>query len=226
MKLTYYIVFALALCFTAILEAKPTRFIVYDKPGNLPEELFMYVNGKLHGEITLREKNFGEEVEIKESGEMKILFSDRVFEQDEEIPAGYPTMLVPEGWSKFLTIAVGDLTNENLPLEFHPVNASANFFENSDYLIVNRSENVLVGDFGPEKILVGPKKMKVYKMAKYHNQLLDIIIDYVRPNDGNKRRWGIAKGWRVLKDRRTLVFFFSPPGRKTVTYFSTQLKKF
>ena len=226
MKLIHYTILVFVFCLTVIVEAKDTRFMVYDKPGNLPNELFMYVNGELHGEIELQEKNFGEKVEVKGSGQINILFSDRIFAEDEEVPSGYPTMIIPEGWSKFLTIAIGDLSNQRLPLKFYPVNASSGFFENSDYLIANQTKNVLVGTFGEKKILVGPKKIKVYKMANFVKKLLPVKIDYVRENDNNKRRWAMAKAWRVLGDRRTLVFFYTPATGTSVKYFSTQLKGF
>jgi len=211
----------------SLAQANLARILYYDKPAKAPDTAYMYVNGKLHGEIKLPKFEFGEDLILKEGKENQhITFSPKIIEEGQQLPLGLPSVKVSKNWKKTLLVAVKDSENKLLPIQVYAINANDTYFGNCDFLFINLTPNLIVGTFGKENILVPPKNRHVQKMSDSRGDLLNVKLDYVRPNDNNKRRWMVYQGWRILPDRRTLVFFYMPKTRTSMKYFATQIKNF
>lgn len=215
----------LLMCVSMAAHGKMCRVLYYNKPSSAPDTVYMYVNGQLHGELELPQFQFGQDIEFEESGgALQIVLSPRILEAGETLADGLPSMNVARGWKKFLIVVVESQQNELLPIKPIAINANENHFGNGDFLFLNLTPNLVGGTFGDQIIKVAPHKMHVAKMSEYLGEFLDVKLDYVRPDGQKRRRWMIYQGWRILPDRRTLVFCYVPEGRKSMKYFATQVK--
>ncbi|MDQ8207530.1 hypothetical protein QEH52_08420 [Coraliomargarita sp. SDUM461003] len=223
MKTLLSLLFLLCACLP--LQGRVGRILYYNKPANAPDRVYLYVDGQFHSEVDLPSFQFGQDIEFEQGrGVLKLIFSPRLLEEGEPLPEGLPSVNVRKGWEKFLIVVVESQKSSLLPIKPIVINANEKHFGNGDFLFMNLTPNLLGGTFGEEQIRVAPRKMHVAKMAAYQGEFLDVKLDYVRPDGQKKRRWMIYQGWRILPDRRTLVFCYVPEGRKTMKYFATQVK--
>ncbi|CAA6678048.1 MULTISPECIES: hypothetical protein [unclassified Lentimonas] len=220
-----FITLTIVLCSCVPALGSVARILCYDKPSNAPDVVYIYVDSQLHGEVELPKLKFGEDIELKASGsDLQIVLSPKIIEKGQELPSELPSIKVSKDWKKFLIIVIEDKNNEALPIKPFAINANDDYFGNKDFLFINLSPNYVVGTFGDKVIELEPQKIQVEKMSAYSGEFLDAKLDYVRPDDNGKRRWMVYKGWRVLPDRRTLVFCYPQSGRTTMKYFATQVK--
>ncbi|MFC5051408.1 hypothetical protein ACFPK9_12405 [Rubritalea spongiae] len=183
------------------------------------------MNGKLHGDVEMPKYEFGKDLQFEGENELEIVFAPKIYDEGEVMPKGLPSTKVDARWEKFLIVAVTDTKNPTFPMKLLSLNATDNYFSNGDFMFVNFTPNYVLGTFGKKKVNVAPMKLKVANMSDSMGQFLDVKLNYVEPQN-KKQRWMVRQGWRVLDDRRTVVFFYVPDGRTTMKYFATQIKNF
>ncbi|WPJ97176.1 hypothetical protein SH580_05570 [Coraliomargarita algicola] len=215
---------ALFLCVALSAQATVARILYYNPQQTAPSSIYMYVENQLLGEVNAA-LDFGDDLDLDTSGEaIEIVFSPTQIAEGATLASGLPTVTVNQDWEKCLIVVVEAAGNERLPVEAYAVNADTHFFGESDFLFINRSPNRLLGTFGETQIEVGAEDLHVVRMAQHRGEFLDVKIDYIRPDDDDKRRWMIQQGWRVLPDRRTVLICYAPAGRTSMKYFAVQIK--
>jgi len=201
------------------------QMLFFQKPPKMVDTLFVYVNGKLKGEVVLRDHVFSPSVRVKSDPRKELIlhFTDKALTDLEQI-ATYPSVKVPHRYKKFLLLANTDTKNTSLPINFNVVNATGPEFKQGDFRFVNLLNDPVTGIVGSKKLNVPPQKIKTVRDFTKHLTDFRLHLNLSPTDPQNKRRTIASKKLRYNDKIRTIFFIYKPEGSTIPRYSAAEAR--
>ena len=188
------------------LAGRSAQVLLFKPPAGAPASVFLHSGVKEPFKIDLPQVNFSDSFELPK-GELNLRFLETALPADAEMPAGAPTVRIPEAWDNVLLLAFTDPANKILPLQFKAINASGSVFGVGDTLIVNFTEATVTGTFGNRNLTVRPKEQLIAGDVSGGNTSFKVQLDSVTKETG--RAPLIRQVWRHYPASRQLVYIYT-----------------
>lgn len=201
---------------------RTAQMLYFRAPKDAPERTFIYQEGKEPLEVELPRNNFTSSFNLA-SGDLVMRFLPSVLPEGSEFPKKAPAVKVPAGWGKVLILAFHNPKNQVMPVKFKVINASSDTLGAGDRMFVNFTDSKVFGYVGKKKLTLKGNSSATVKRAAAPNEEYQVKLDRIDPVS-KKRRTFIRQVWRQSASRRSLIFVYSPPGSKVVTYYSAPVR--
>ncbi len=227
-----FIVFVLVtnfLCLFSVAQDKSEKGravkILYLQSGsNAPAETYVHT---VKGEAIvtpLPRSNFSKTFYIPK-GDTKLAFTAGALEEDEEVPAEAPSVLIPASWEKALLLVFKDDKNVVMPIRVQAINASSNHFKKGSMYMINYSKVILFGTLDTKKLVLKPESTQIFEYPGGKNGYYPVKLDAKVKGEKRNRRF-IRQMWSYGTDIRHLLFVIPKKAPIHATYYCAPIRDF
>jgi hypothetical protein len=131
------------------------RILFLDRPSTAPQTLQLF-DGTASQEVDLPKMNLSKVYELP-SGDLTLALLPRSIDAPENLPAGAPTAMLPEGTIDFYLLVSSDPSNKIAPVRMQVINAPADQLRRGQTLWLNLTDLTIGGKLGSQKLFIKPR---------------------------------------------------------------------
>ncbi len=199
------------------LAERTCRILFLAAPQGAPTQLHLF-DGKESREVTLTRKNLSPVYELP-SGALKLQLLPQAFESLEKLPAGAPSVMIPEHLGHFYLLIGSDPNNQVAPVQMRVIAADDKGLKDGDMLWFNLTQFKVAGELEDKKLVLEPGDIKRIEAPIDERGAYAVDLFYKR--DGSEHVHPVCSTkWRHDPRSRSLVFLMTIPGRQAPVAYS------
>ncbi len=200
------------------LFGRSAQVLYFKAPKNAPQAVHIYQSAAQSVEVELKRNNFSKSFKL-EDGALTLRFLGTKLVEGQEFPLEAPSLEVPADYEKVLILAFANPKNPVFPVRFKVIKANDETFGPGDRMFINFTDNRIVGNVGSQQLDLASHSIKVVSNAAKAKESYQVRLDRVDPEQGRPYTF-IRQAWRQSLRKRVLIFVYSPPGSRAVTYYN------
>lgn len=205
-----HILLALSLSLSPVFAERACRILFLAAPNGAPISMHLF-NGIDSQEVALPRRNFSPVYKVP-PGPLKLQLLPKPFESVELLPAGAPSVIVPEDVNDFYLLLASDPENKVAPVKMIVVAINSKGLSDGEMLWVNLTKKKVAGLLGKQKLVIHPGEMK--RVMAPMNERGAYSVDLFYKKDDDEHVYPICQTkWRYDPSSRSLVFVMEDVNR-------------
>jgi hypothetical protein len=193
-------------------QKRTCRILFLEGPDSAPQTLHLF-DGARAQEVELPRMNFSPVYEIP-PGPLNLSLLPAPPTDPEQIPAGAPSVRIPEAVVDFYLLLTSDPSNKIAPVSMQIINAGTDRLRAGQMLWFNLTAHQVGGRIGSEKLLIQPQSTVTLNPPAVGAK--DYAVDLAYRIQGGKHLYPICETkWFHDPRSRSLAFVFAKPGVRT-----------
>lgn len=220
------LVYLLLCCLVGTIYAdnRVARVLYYGAPANAPEVAFVHQAEMPSQEVELGRHNFSDSFDLG-PGAIRLALLPSALPEGEPVPAGAPSVAIPEGWNKVLILVFKDKSNPIMPIQLKAINANDDEFGPGELYFVNFSEMTVFGMVGEKRLISKPRTAETISAPRSGRGKYMLKLNAFK-DDPEKRRRLIQQRCHYDPTARVLTFMVPLPAPRMVKLYSAPIKDF
>jgi hypothetical protein len=190
--------------FTSAAENDRTFRALFLPPAKgAPKSLYLF-DGVGSTKVDLPKRNLSKVYPLR-SGPLILSLHTNAISSSEAVPAGSPSVEMPEDLHSAYILVTSDPSNEVTPVDIEIINAEFSHYKLGEMLWINRTDNSISGTIGPHEIELKPGSRLIIKEPVKGFSVYPVTLYYTKK--GSSRIHTLCEmKWRHNPRSRSLIF--------------------
>lgn len=212
MKSLLPVLLGLACSWLGAAPERTCRILFLNGPDDAPDTLHLF-DGETAQEVDLPRMNFSKVYELR-PGALTLALLPAPPAEPQQVPAGAPTVKVPETVTDFYLLLTSDPENKVAPVRANLINANAGRLGRGQMLWFNLTDKLIGGRIGSETLVLKPQSRHVIDPPARGHDNYPVDISYRIA--GNDALYPLCETqWLHDPRSRSVAFVFQKPGVRT-----------